>query len=190
MVRLTHLWRTLRCLVERVVVQVRRDSEAVGITIHWKGGFTSEHQAVRPVRLYEQSEGYEQLMEHVTQLRRQGYTAAGIAQELNAGGYRTPKMRGDLQPELVRKLLARRGLTNEKGYAGQLGRHEWWLPALARAIPVTPGKLSDWARRGWVHARKTPAQGLGVPWADPRELRRLRKLAARSQRGLSGYPPS
>jgi hypothetical protein len=178
----------VRCLVERVVVQVRRDSEAVGITIHWKGGFTSEHQAVRPVRLYSQLEGYEQLMDHITQLRREGYTAAGIAQKLNEEGYRTPKMRGDFHPALIRKLLERRGLANEKTAGGQLGPHEWWLPELARAIPVSEGKLADWARRGWVTSRKTPAQQLWVLWADGRELRRLRRLAALSRRGVAGYP--
>jgi hypothetical protein len=178
----------VRCLVQRVVVQVRRDSEVVGITIHWKGGFTSEHRAVRPVRLYEQLEGYELLMERIVQLRREGSSAEGIAAKLNKEGYRTPKMRGDFHPVLIRKLLSRRGLTNEKTYEGQLGPHEWWLPALARTIPMTPEKLSDWARRGWVAARKTPAQGLWVLWADKREVRGLQKLAALSQRGMSGYP--
>ena len=178
----------VRCLVERVVVNVRRDSEAVGVTIHWKGGFTSVPPTVRPVKLYVQMEGYEQLMTYLTQLRQEGYTAAGIAQKLNAEGYRTPKVRGDFHPELIRKLLSRRGLTNEKTYAGQLGAHEWWLPDLAREIPMSAEKLSDWARRGWVAARKAPAQGLWVLWADRRDVARLRKLAAAAQRGMSGYP--
>jgi hypothetical protein len=180
----------VRCLVERVVVCVCQGSEVVGVTIHWKGGFTSEHQAVRPVKLYTQMQGYEQLMEHIVELRRQGCTSAQIAQRLNEEGYRTPKMRGDFHPELIRKLLSRRGLTNEKTYEGQLGAHEWWLPDLAREVPVTQQKLSDWARRGWVTARKTPAQGLWVLWADGRELQRLRRLAEASQRGVSGYPKS
>jgi hypothetical protein len=170
------------------VVQVRQSSESVGITIHWKGGFTSEHQAVRPVRLYAQMEGYEQLMEHITQLRREGYTAEAIAWKLNEEGYRTPKTRGDFHPVLIRKLLARRGLASEKADAGQLGRHEWWLPDLARQVPMSAAKLSDWARRGWVRARQTPAQGLWVLWADRDELKRLRALAARSRRGANAYP--
>ena len=33
----------LRCLVERVVVHVRCDSEYVDATIHWAGGFQSQH---------------------------------------------------------------------------------------------------------------------------------------------------
>ena len=124
---------------------------------------------MRPVKLYAQLEGYEQLMAHIAELRRQGYTAAGIARRLNEEGYRTPKMRGDFHPVLILKLLSRPGLANEKTYEGQLGAHEWWLPDLAREIPVTAEKLSDWARRGWVTARKTPAQGLWVLWADHRK---------------------
>ena len=82
----------------------------------------------------------------------------------------------------------RRGLSNEKTYAGQLGPHEWWLPKLAEAIPVSAGKLADWARRGWLHSRRTPAQHLWILWADKQEVKRLRKLAALSHRGVVEYP--
>ena len=180
----------VRCLVERVVVQVQQNSESVGITIHWKGGCQSGHQAVRPVKLYVQMAGYEQLLEYVAQLRREGHTAARIAAVLNDEGYRTPKMRGDFTKELIRKLLLRCGLGNEKTCAGQLQKDEWWLADLASEIPMTPQKLTDWARRGWVTARQTPAQGLWVLWADRRELQRLRRLAEASQRGQSGYAKS
>ena len=81
-----------------------------------------------------------------------------------------------------------RGLSNEKKYAGQLGPHEWWLPKLAEAIPVSAGKLADWARRGWLHSRRTPAQHLWILWADDQEVKRLRKLAALSHRGIVEYP--
>jgi DNA invertase Pin-like site-specific DNA recombinase len=179
----------IRCLVERVVVQVRRDSEVVGITIHWKGGFTSAHQAVRPVRLYAQLEGYEQLMHRIVQLRREGNSAERIAAKLNEAGYRTPKMRGDFHPALVRKLLSRRGLANEKTYQGELKPHEWRLPDLAHELQVPATKLRDWMVRGWLHCRQTPAQGLWIAWADRDELKRLRKLKKRSRRGVVAHPP-
>jgi hypothetical protein len=50
------------------------------------------------------------------------------------------------------------------------------------------GKLADWARRGWLHSRKTPAQSLWVLWADKQKLKRLSKLAAASRRGVVEYP--
>jgi hypothetical protein len=180
----------VRCLVERVVVGVRPDSEVVGITIHWKGGFTSTHQAVRPVKRYAQMEGHEKLLDRIVELWREGCTSVEIARKLKEEGYRTTRMRGDIRSELIRKLLSRRGLSNEKPEKGQLGADEWWLADLAREVPMTAQKLSAWARRGWVTARKTPGQGLWVLWADGRELRRLRRLAAASQKGVDVHPES
>lgn len=99
-----------------------------------------------------------------------------------------PKRRGRFLPDLVRQLLSRRGLANEKTYTDTLGPNEWWLPKLAEEIPVSAGKLADWTRRGWVHSRKTPTQQLWILWADGREIQRLRKLAALSHRGVVEYP--
>jgi hypothetical protein len=53
---------------------------------------------------------------------------------------------------------------------------------------VSAGKLAGWARRGWLRSRKTPGQCLWVLRADRQELRRLRKLAALSHRGVVDYP--
>ena len=178
----------IRHLVEKVVVHVKNDSEYVDVTIHWQGGFTSQHEVVRPVRSYEQLRDFDKLMDRIATLRHEGHTAAQIADCLNREGFSPPKRCGEFYPELVRQLLMRRGLANERTYADQLGPHEWWLPKLAEAIPVSAGKLADWARRGWVHSRKTPAQRLWVLWADKQEVKRLRKLAALSHRGVVEYP--
>src|SRR5437763_13575640 len=59
---------------------------------------------------------------------------------------------------------------------------------LAEAIPVSAGTLADWARRGWLHSRRTPAQHLWILWADKQEVKRLRKLASFSHRGVVEYP--
>lgn len=178
----------VRHLVEKVVVHVKNDSEHVDVEIRWHGGFTSRHEVVRPVRTYEQLRDLDKLMDRVVALRHDGHAAAQIAACLNREGFVPPKRCGEFYPELVHELLVRRGLSNEKKYAGQLGPHEWWLPKLAGAIPVSAGKLADWARRGWLHSRRTPAQHLWILWADEQELKRLRKLAASSHRGMVEYP--
>ena len=178
----------VRCLVERVVVAVRQDSEVVEVTIHWKGGRPSQHQTVRPVKLYVQLQNYAQLMDRIVTLRQQGGTSAAIAAQLNAEGYRTPKMRGDFTKEMVRKLLARQGLAHAQATGGQLGRAEWWLADLGRELGISALKLRDWIVRGWLHGRQTPVQGLWIAWADQEELRRLRKLKTRSKRGVFSYP--
>lgn len=179
----------IRHLVEKVVVHVKDNSEYVDTTIHWQGGFVSRHEVVRPVKSYEQLRDFDKLMDRIAALRHEGHTAAQIADSLNREGFSPPKRCGVFFPELVRQLLRRRGLTNEKTDTDQLGPHEWWLPTLAEEIPVSAGKLADWARRGWVHSRKTPAQRLWILWADQPELKRLRELAARSHRGVVEYPP-
>jgi hypothetical protein len=178
----------IRHLVEKVVVHVKNDSEYVDVAIHWQGGFASRHEVVRPVRSYEQLRDFDKLMDRIAALRGEGHTSAQIADCLNREGFSPPKRCGAFFPELVRQLLKRRGLANEKTYTDQLGPNEWWLPKLAEEIPVSAGKLADWARRGWVHSRKTPAQRLWVLWADKQELKRLRKLATSSHRGIVEYP--
>jgi hypothetical protein len=128
-------------------------------------------------------------MDRIAALRHEGHTAARMADCPNREGFSPPKRCGQFFPMLVHRLLKRRGLANEKTDVDQLGPHAWWLPQLAEEIPVSAGKLADWARRGWLHSRKTPAQRLWVLWADKQEVKRLRKLAALSHRGVVEYPP-
>ena len=179
----------IRHLVEKVVVHVEQNSEYVDVTIHWQGGFTSQHEVVRPGPVLRAAPRLRQAHgpdRGVTPGRP--YGARRSPTILNREGFMPPKRRGEFSPELVRQLLSRRGLANEKTYTEQLGPHEWWLPKLAEAIPVSAGKLADWVRRGWLHSRKTPNRCLWVLWADKQELKRLRKLAALSHRGVVKYP--
>ncbi len=178
----------LRHLLEKVVVHVKSESEHVDVIIHWRGGFTSRHEAVRPVKSYAQLRDLDKLMDRIAALRVAGHTAAQIADCVNREGFRPPKRRGPFSAELIRQLLKRRGPVDEGAETDQLSPGEWWLPDLAEVISVSVGKLADWARRGWVHSRKPPAGRLWILWADEPELRRLRELAASSHRGMMGYP--
>ena len=127
-------------------------------------------------------------MGRLLRLRQEGHTAAGISDKLNEEGFTPPKRCGPFSKELVRQLLSRRGLANEKTVADPLQTHEWWPGDPARELGVPATKLPDWMVRGWLHCRQTPAQGLWIAWTDRDELKRLRKLKARSKRGMSGYP--
>ena len=179
----------IRYLVERVVVHVRKDSEYVNATIHWQGGMTSRHEIIRPVRTYAQLRDYDQLLERIVKLRGEGHTAAAIAERLNRDRLSTPKRYRPFSGEMVRRLLSRCGLTNEKASTNLLGPHEWWVSKLAQELAMPAQKLRAWIARGWLHSRKSPAQGLWIVWVDRHELKRLRKLTARSQRGSVAYPP-
>lgn len=178
----------LRCLIDRVVVHVRCDSEHVAATIHWKGGHESHHEFIRPVKTYAQLHNFEALVARVAALRDAGRDAEAIANTLNTEGFRPPKQPGSFNKPMIYQLLKRRGLIgNERHHDDQLGKHEWWLTELARELHMSDDKLRDWTVRGWVHFRKTPLQGYRVLWADADEVERLKKLLAQSRRGMQGY---
>ncbi|MBI2806526.1 MAG: recombinase family protein [Planctomycetes bacterium] len=178
----------LRCLVERVVVHVRCDSEYVDTTIHWAGGFESQHEIVRAVGTYAQLRDFDALMNRVVELREAGHAAPEIARRLNAEGFSPPKRRGEFTSPVVYQLLKRRGLIgDERSHDELVGKNEWWLTDLARKLTMSHLKLRDWAVRGWLHGRKTPLQGRWIVWADKDEVRRLRKLLADSRRGVNTY---
>ena len=178
----------LRCLIDRVVVHVRCDSEHVNATIQWKGGYESHHEFIRPVRTYAQLRGFEPLMARIVELRDAGHRAEQIAHTLNQEGFRPPKQPGTFNKPMIYQLLKRRGLIgNERSHDELLGQDEWWLTDLSRELQMSCDKLRDWTIRGWVHCRKTPLQGYRVLWADADEVVRLKLLLAHSRRGMQGY---
>jgi DNA invertase Pin-like site-specific DNA recombinase len=178
----------VRCLLERVVVQVPPASEYVEVTLQWVGSHATHHQLVRPVATYAQLRDFEVLMARVAGLRHAGHTAVTMAEVLNAEGFYPPKRDGGFTTPVVYQLLKRRGLIgNERAHPELLGQDEWWVADLARELGMSYGKLRDWAGRGWVHGRQTPAQGYWIMWADDREITRLRQLLASSRRGVNGY---
>ncbi len=99
----------VRLLVERVVVQVRSDTERVGVEIHWRGGLSTKHEFVRSTCRYESLGGYARLLERIQELRQSGYTIAEVAKQISREGYRTPKSRKGYTSTTIRKLLSRRG---------------------------------------------------------------------------------
>ncbi len=178
----------VRCLVERVTVNVRKDSEIAGVTIRWAGGYESQHEITRPVRRYEHLQDLEPLLDRAAELRTRGQTIGQIAEQLNTEGFHTPMGRGPIKPPMVNRLLQLRGIVpNERAHDEMLGRHEWWLNDLADELKTSRWKIQGWAKRGWVHGRQTPAQGCWILWADKDELRRLRELLAKSRPGKNRH---
>jgi hypothetical protein len=145
----THKERTeiVRCLLERVEVRIQERSEQVDVTLHWCGGFTSQHAVVRPVAHYTQLRDYDRLLESISQWRRRGDTAGQIAQRLNEQGFHSPRS-PHFTAEAVRRIWRhcdRQGLLD----------NEWWTNTFSRRLSVPETRLRDWIRRGWVHARKS-----------------------------------
>ena len=178
----------VRCLAERVTVHVRQDSELTGVTIHWAGGYESQHEITRPVRRYEHLRDLEPLMKRTGELRQTGQTIQQIAERLNAEGFHSPTCRGQIKPFMVTTLLKRQGLNpDERSRDDLLGPHEWWLIDLADELKTSRNKLQEWALRGWVRGRQTTVQHCWILWADEDELQRLRKLIAKSKPGKNRH---
>jgi len=170
----------VRHVIQQVTVTVANNSQHVDLTIHWAGGFTSQHAVVRPVARYDQLDNYEELMARIIQLHAQKKTAARIAEHLNREGYRPPKRRATFNTAMIRQLLSRRLRFGKRPCAVEsyaLGDNEWWFADLARHLQMPLPTLYSWLRRGWVHARQVPlAGGRWILWADTDERDRLRRL--------------
>ena len=94
----------VRCLVDRVVVHVQRDSEYVQVAITWAGGAQSQHEVIRPVRTYAQLRDVDTLMRRIREWRTGGATTAQIATTLNTEGFVPPKRYRPFSKELVCQL--------------------------------------------------------------------------------------
>jgi DNA invertase Pin-like site-specific DNA recombinase len=166
--------RLVRHLVERVVVEVQGTSEVVDCTIHGKGGYKSQHEVIRPVKRYDQLRDYDRLKDRITELRRQDWKMADIAEQLNKEGLRTSRG-GYHNVDSVRQFIFR---FEQDTRLPDLPADEWWIHDLAREISVPWGTLNGWRRKGWLVGRK--AKGVRrlcwVAWADAEELARLRRL--------------
>ncbi len=177
----------VRCLIERVNIAVSAAEQQVDVAIRWAGGFESRHELRRPVWSYEQLDDFEPLLARLGELRRAGWRAPRIAEQLNAEDFRTPKQRGPFTGDVVRGLFPRLGLDAQ----GQSGTGpeppRWSADALARRLKIPVKKLKDWVRRGWVQAIQRPFGGVWILHADERELKRLERRVALSQTGRH-YP--
>jgi hypothetical protein len=166
----------LRCLIERVVVGVQGNTEFVDVTIHWAGGFVSQHQIERPVAEYRQMRDYDRLVERLRELQETGHTAAQMAERLNQEGFHPTGRRKAFCAMTVRQLLSRWQLSGERHEQVSLGPDEWWLSDLARQVKVSAATVRRWIAHGWVHCRRSAQHGYHLLWADADELERLGRL--------------
>ncbi|HEX9371766.1 MAG TPA: recombinase family protein, partial [Roseiflexaceae bacterium] len=148
----------IRQVVERVVVDVEGESERMHVTITWVGGWQTRAVVIRPVARLTQLSYYTHLCARLRALAGAGLSAATIAARLNAAGVRPPKRRERFGEQGVRDLLQRLGVgphaiagaTSAPRGAGlvALGKYEWSLSDLARAVDMPRVTLFTWIRRG------------------------------------------
>jgi DNA invertase Pin-like site-specific DNA recombinase len=171
--------RLVRILIERIVVAVQGHSEQVEVTIHWAGGFVSQHRVLRGVQRYEQLADYPRLLARIEELRQQGKSLAEVAHCLNEEGLHPPKRVKRFTGGMVGGFLARfcqKGSSQQADKARQeLQKGEWLLGDLARHLGMPQTTLHRWRKAGWLRARKLP-EGLWAIDAARAEGRRLAQL--------------
>lgn len=165
----------VRLLIEKVVVQVHDDSDRAAVWVHWFGGFENHYQFTRPVSRFYQLTAYDELIEFIIKLTKQGASAAETAGRLAAEGYSSPRSQGPISASMVEKLLL------SKPCAQQLSDPEllpgdWRAEALAHELGMPTKRLKDWVTRGWATAIQRPHGRTWVIYADEMELSRLRRL--------------
>jgi DNA invertase Pin-like site-specific DNA recombinase len=179
--------RIVRLLLERVVVQVRGSSEQAEVALHWAGGFTSQHEFIRPVHCYEHLADYPSMVARIDEFRRQGWSFARIAEQLNQEGFRpakrAPKFHSDIVSRLVGRLEKRSPGERATSARRVLGDNEWLVIDLAAELGLVKNTIFSWIKRGWVRVvRQVPGyRGRVICWADAEDLDRLRRLRQTSR---------
>ena len=166
-----------RLLSEHVGVTVDKARERVDVELHWVGGLVQSHTLGRPVTRYDLPSDSPRLVERLRALCGERLSSAGIAERLNAEGFRPPKRTNRFTGEMVLRLTSRLGLKRRErhGSPAGLGRDEYRPMGLARRLGMSRDTVRRWLRAGWLSVRRD-ADGHPVIWADASELRRLRAL--------------
>jgi DNA invertase Pin-like site-specific DNA recombinase len=176
----------IRHLVDRVIVDVQGESERVDITVHWSGGFVSQHEVIRPVASYEQLSKYKELMVRVEELRRDCHSSQSIAVQLNSEGFHPPGCTS-FNATTVRRLLSRTGSDSSRDCQPP----RWRLRELAEKLEMPLNTLKCWLRKGWLNGKQlSGARGRWVLWADHDELKRLLQLRRQRQRSPGSRAPA
>lgn len=175
----------VRILIERVVVEVVDGTERLSVTVHWAGGYMSQHETRRTVATFDELEESEALLKRTQQLYNSGCPRAELIRRLNEEGFR-PARKNHFTKTSINALvlvLRRKGMI---GNRPDIAKPFWRSKQLSSELGIKPSTLTGWQRRGWVQAKALGRRW--IYWADDTELRRLRKLAAHPSSGSTPTP--
>jgi hypothetical protein len=184
----------VRHLIERIVVAVQGETEIVAVTVHWAGGFRSEHEIRRPVRSHEQLQDFQRLKKRIEELFDSGMPPAEIADRINHEGFRPPNRCAQFSGRAIwcflRDQCGRGSRTYQLTELDELGPDEWLLADLAKELGIKMQNVHAWLRRGWVTGRQIAStQSHWILWANKKELERLHQLSKLTYRDRP-YPKS
>jgi DNA invertase Pin-like site-specific DNA recombinase len=92
----------LRTLIDKVVLQ-RTDTDKVGVRVVWRGGADTTAEVRVPVASFTRLADFEEILEMIGRLTREGQPDGQIAATLNAHGHRTPGL-GQFNARTVENL--------------------------------------------------------------------------------------
>jgi excisionase family DNA binding protein len=147
-----------RLMLEQVAVRVEANSEHVELACDWAGGVQTRHTLIRTVQRFEQLRGFDQILGTVRELRQQGCSAAVIAEQLNAAGWRPPK-RAAFDASMVQRLIFRHNLSQGRPiWTNNVQRKdsaEWTLHEAAARLGIHRHTAYQWIRQGRLPGRVT-----------------------------------
>jgi DNA invertase Pin-like site-specific DNA recombinase len=172
-----------RLMLDRIVVTVKGNSEAVAVECHWAGGVQTHHALRRPVAHLTQMSNHAALLERIQDLHASSHKAPMIAETLNAEGWMPPKRRASFTADMVRQLLHRIGISvaPHRGWVTRLKQREpgeLTIGELVARLGIPYSTIYTWIQRGVVTARKVPvlSHSLWLIRVDEAEFSRLRQL--------------
>ncbi len=176
----------VRTIIEDIVVEVVDASERLSVTVHWAGGFTSQHETRRRVQSFDQLDASDELAERIQQLYDEGCPLLDIANKLNDEGYKPAKGERFTQTSMgaLCRMLRRKGTIAK---TPNIQPNYWRAGALCDELGIQKPTISGWRNRGWIQVKRVGRRW--IYWADAAELNRLKKLAAHPPSGSAPTPP-
>jgi hypothetical protein len=175
----------VRSLIERIVVGVINGTERLAVTVHWAGGYTSEHETRRTVSTFDELEDAETLFKRTQQLYNSGCPRAELIERLNNEGFRPARKSRFTKTSINALLLVlrRRGMI---GARPEVAKPFWRSKELSAELEIQPNTLTAWRRRGWVQAKKLGSRW--IYWANDVDLPRLKNLVAHPRSDFERTP--
>jgi DNA invertase Pin-like site-specific DNA recombinase len=180
-----HKKRLLRSLISRVIA-TRLAPDRIEIKMVWISGHFSLAQVIPPVHRQADVSNYDELVERIDELTRQGLTDPQIAEKLTQEGFHTARKLA-VGEGTIHKLRLRHGqvsLLHQHRRVAMVGDH-WTIPGLTRELGVGHKWLYQQIYQGKLKEpdiERLTGYRVYLIRNDPVLLERLRAEAAASRR--------
>ncbi len=180
-----HKKRLLRSLISRVIA-TRLAADRVEIKIVWVSGHFSLAQVIPPIHRQSDVSNYQELVERIDALTKQGLTDPEIAAQLTTEGFHTAR-RLAVTVGTIHKLRGRHGQVSPLHQHRNVSMIDgyWTIPGLTRELGVGNRWLYQRIYQGTLKepdVERLPAYRVYLIRNDPVLLERLRAEATASRR--------